>query len=64
VNEAFMSFASAAIQHRGAVPRLSTAGRTLLRFGPALCEYSGAVLRELLSRDEAQIAALRAESVI
>jgi hypothetical protein len=52
------------MQHRGAVPRLNTTGRTLRRLGPALCEYGGAVLGGRLGLDEAQIAALRAKSVV
>jgi succinyl-CoA:(S)-malate CoA-transferase subunit B len=46
------------------VPRLSETPGRIRTLGPKLGEHSSEVLRELLGLDEAQIAALRAKSVI
>ena len=46
------------------VPRLSETPGSIRSLGPKLGEHSSEVLRELLGLDEAQIAALRAKSVI
>ena len=46
------------------VPRLSETPGRVRTLGPKLGEHSSEVLRELLGLDEAQIAALRAKSVI
>jgi succinyl-CoA:(S)-malate CoA-transferase subunit B len=46
------------------VPRLSETPGSIRSLGPKLGEHSSEVLRELLGLDDAQIAALRAKSVI